>query len=767
MGGGRREGDAVSDWYRQEGTYPPPPPPGGQPPPARSTTWWPLAVAAGLVVVALSSLAVVIAVRSGGDEPEAAPMPSRGAVRLEPVTYRNPAPFTKSVVAGDVRVLPGRVVGSTSADIPAPRGAVTGDTVHLYASTSTAPVCDKAALAERLRSDRKVATAWASASGIEPAGTDGMLASLTPVVLRADTAVTNHVYRSGEPVAYQSVLQAGTPVMVDQTGLPRVQCSCGNPLLAPAEKRPTKTDGNGWKTFDEAQVVSVAPSPTPLPTITTVDLDTSKPATTATGSNTVLDGTLVAATDGLHVSTPDGQLVKVLDQQVDAVFDDGRGGLVYTLADPNDVARNERPATVEQSTIWHLPAGSTEAVALIPPAQEGGWNVLEEVGSLGGRTYLVYGSKQMHPNSADGSFGSLVAHDLDSSAETELVDQAYGFELGVSSVSFGGDRLVVQSTAEAWLSWMIFGPGPAQIPDRCSAGDSIMVGDAVADMPCPTPGVLDPSGRILGLDVAERSAAPPTVIWSDPVTGERGRGATLQAFAGADRWDDPFQVTPQRLVVEGSFSSGHHWRIHNLSDGSLLDLPLGNAEVSQLWILKAPLVRPKAADPTTPTTQPPYRPVTVDELKAGFPSVVCGDDVGPIPIGPEGYGANGGDPVKGTFVQITFKGQALEMDVDGDGIAETVVVLACNGGGTAVSTLVAAMRMGPNGIETVGEPLGNFGGQLSRHAFGGMRQADSIAAVDGGVEVSGEEWADDDPHCCGSLTFTARFRFADGRWQKM
>lgn len=120
----------------------------------------------------------------------------------------------------------------------------------------------------------------------------------------------------------------------------------------------------------------------------------------------------------------------------------------------------------------------------------------------------------------------------------------------------------------------------------------------------------------------------------------------------------------------------------------------------------------------------------------------------------------------GNFIIIFFKVQALDMDVDGDGVAETVSLLGCNGGGTATFTYVAVMRMGPNGIETVGDPLGNFGGRMSNQGFGGMREATSIAAVDGGVEVSGEEWADDDPHCCGSLTFTARFRFVGGHWEQ-
>ena len=51
--------------------------------------------------------------------------------------------------------------------------------------------------------------------------------------LRADTRVTNHGFVDGHATALQSVLQAGTAVLVDDHGRPRVKCGCGNPLLDP------------------------------------------------------------------------------------------------------------------------------------------------------------------------------------------------------------------------------------------------------------------------------------------------------------------------------------------------------------------------------------------------------------------------------------------------------------------------------------------------------------------------------------------------------
>lgn len=51
---------------------------------------------------------------------------------------------------------------------------------------------------------------------------------------RADTRVTNHGFADGRATEIQSILQAGTAVFVDDTGLPVVKCSCGNPLGRPA-----------------------------------------------------------------------------------------------------------------------------------------------------------------------------------------------------------------------------------------------------------------------------------------------------------------------------------------------------------------------------------------------------------------------------------------------------------------------------------------------------------------------------------------------------
>ncbi|GAC55922.1 hypothetical protein GOHSU_02_00650 [Gordonia hirsuta DSM 44140 = NBRC 16056] len=111
--------------------------------------------------------------------------------------------------------------------------AVNGTDPGLYATTGTAS-CDAASLGNQLAANPAAARAWAGVQGIRTSDIPWYLDSLTPVVLTADTWVTDYSYRSGNAVAYQAVLQSGTPVFVDAAGVPRVVCACGNPLRPPA-----------------------------------------------------------------------------------------------------------------------------------------------------------------------------------------------------------------------------------------------------------------------------------------------------------------------------------------------------------------------------------------------------------------------------------------------------------------------------------------------------------------------------------------------------
>ena len=144
---------------------------------------------------------------------------------LEPAGTDGDDPFSASVAIFATAV----VADATLAATP----QVEGNQPGLYGGTQDQQTCDPAALVAFLEQDPDKAAAWASVLDITPAGIADYVATLTPVVLRVDTRVTNHGYANGVATPRQAVLQAGTAVLVDNTGAPRVRCSCGNPLLEP------------------------------------------------------------------------------------------------------------------------------------------------------------------------------------------------------------------------------------------------------------------------------------------------------------------------------------------------------------------------------------------------------------------------------------------------------------------------------------------------------------------------------------------------------
>jgi hypothetical protein len=77
--------------------------------------------------------------------------------------------------------------------------------------------------------------AWAQALGVNPTyrSVRRYIAKLHPVTLKQDTRVTNHTFEAGRAIGFQSILQAGTAVLVDDYGRPVVRCRCGNPLSEP------------------------------------------------------------------------------------------------------------------------------------------------------------------------------------------------------------------------------------------------------------------------------------------------------------------------------------------------------------------------------------------------------------------------------------------------------------------------------------------------------------------------------------------------------
>lgn len=127
---------------------------------------------------------------------------------------------------------------------PSDRSDVTGETdlapvpgTGLYGG-SLSNTCDPEALIAFLRANTQKAEAWAGVHGITVEEIPSFVRSMTPKVLLVDTPVTNHGFRGGQATPRQSILEAGTAVLVDADGVPRARCYCGNPLLEPEQLPP-------------------------------------------------------------------------------------------------------------------------------------------------------------------------------------------------------------------------------------------------------------------------------------------------------------------------------------------------------------------------------------------------------------------------------------------------------------------------------------------------------------------------------------------------
>ncbi|MGF1429347.1 DUF6777 domain-containing protein, partial [Kitasatospora sp. LaBMicrA B282] len=268
------------------GTPPPPPPPrtlvgaagsGPRPP------WWrrPRSLVLAGILVAVAVVVAVLLVERQPKKSNAAGSSSTGTaaprVTLQAASANGQDPYTGSVT---VSASAGAATGaSASASGTAPAGSggtgtgsVSGATVGLYGGTERNTSCDVDQLADFLTSHPDKGRAWAGVEGIDISRIPAYLHSLTSVVLRVDTRVTNHGFANGAATSFQSVLQAGSAVLVDDHGVPRARCACGNPLLPPiVDTAAPQYTGDSWPAFRADSVVTVQPAPAPVSSLTLVD----------------------------------------------------------------------------------------------------------------------------------------------------------------------------------------------------------------------------------------------------------------------------------------------------------------------------------------------------------------------------------------------------------------------------------------------------------------------------------------------------------------
>ncbi|MET9883227.1 DUF6777 domain-containing protein [Streptomyces sp. NPDC006430] len=214
-------------------------------------------------------LGLLAAACGASEETEAAAGPESRDVHLQPVTTAGPDPFTPSSATGES--------APAQPPLPNPTGrgirTVNAATPGLYGGTQRLGSCDVEQQLRTLTAEDAKARAFALVTPIEQSKIPEFLRGLTPVVLRADTRVTSHGFRDGRANGFQSVLQAGTAVLVDDHGMPRVRCAGGNPLLAPRAPRDAPVlKGEQWSGYQPHQVIVIEPTPQKISSLVIVNI---------------------------------------------------------------------------------------------------------------------------------------------------------------------------------------------------------------------------------------------------------------------------------------------------------------------------------------------------------------------------------------------------------------------------------------------------------------------------------------------------------------
>jgi hypothetical protein len=169
------------------------------------------------------------------------------------LTLEGASATSAGAFAPDFRAGPTPPSGSSSLPVGIiDTGAVSGATEGIYRAVKGGSPCDRDGLSVFFKENPSIADLWVRAVAGDPVlataeafksvtatTLPGYLAALTPLLRRADTQVTAFSLAGGAVTARQSVLQAGTAVLVDERGLPRLRCHGGSPLTSPARNAPT------------------------------------------------------------------------------------------------------------------------------------------------------------------------------------------------------------------------------------------------------------------------------------------------------------------------------------------------------------------------------------------------------------------------------------------------------------------------------------------------------------------------------------------------
>jgi hypothetical protein len=185
--------------------------------------------------------------------------------------------------------------------------------------------------------------------------------------------------------------------------------------------------------------------------------------------------------------------------------------------------------------------------------------------------------------------------------------------------------------------------------------------------------------------------------------------------------------------------------------------------VLALALVAACTTRPSQPAPTTtaPTAESVGAAITENELLRAPVPAACRHPAGSLVNGElPGIPEREGSMELAWLRQPARKADLLRFgDLNGDGATDAATVLSCNAGGVPWPDLLAFYSAGPILLGSVSlEEIIADG-----HKSGERATVHYLRLGDNAVEVAWTTENDDDPACCGTLDYVARFGWSQGR----
>ncbi|MDA3025773.1 MAG: hypothetical protein O3B23_09775, partial [Actinomycetota bacterium] len=189
-----------------------------------------------LSAIFLAAAVVLTAACSGGDKNSSDTSDGGSRTLFQPAGVVGPDSFAPTFAVASYDVDASSLTS----------GTMSGSAPGLYAGRtyggSGQNICDVEAMIKFLTYYEDRGRAWADIQGIEFENLETYLRSLTPVFALQNLNVQMFGFKNGTSYGYDAVIAAGTAILIDDQGMPRARCACGNPLLGPTEEAPPGTD---------------------------------------------------------------------------------------------------------------------------------------------------------------------------------------------------------------------------------------------------------------------------------------------------------------------------------------------------------------------------------------------------------------------------------------------------------------------------------------------------------------------------------------------